>query len=128
VSWLRDNKVSKGLASKLARPTLRNNVGIGAVSFYSEKDIMSVNSEEGVPIALKAGLLIVGSGPNGDPVAIDVRDQTGSVGFISAGKMWSAEDIRKVFLRVSSIGKFAEGLSKDTMASDYFEAKESKKK
>src|SRR5262249_13042418 len=120
VSWLRENKVPDSLASKLAKTTLRKNVYVGAVSFYSEKDIISVNSEGGIPIALKGRLLIVGSGPNGDPLAIDVQDQAATVGFISAGEMWSAKDIRKVFLPVASVGKFAEGLSKDTMPSDYF--------
>ena len=53
---------------------------MGPIFFAAEEVWQDNNSEDGIPVALRVDLLIVGSCPNGDPVAVDVRDQLGNDG------------------------------------------------
>jgi hypothetical protein len=126
VRWLTENKISEEMANGFTRYCLRKNTGVGAITFYSTKDIMSINAKGGIPLALNSGFVIVGTCPNGDPVAIDVADHPGTVGYLSHEEMWSVENLRTVFRPVaSSLGKLAEGLRENQIPLDYFEVKES---
>lgn len=96
---------------------------MGPVDFYSEKGILGVNGEDGVPIALWDGLLIVGSCPNGDPVAVDVRGQVGGAGYIGHETMWQETNVRAVFLPLAaSLGELAERLAAGNAPCDYYDA------
>ena len=44
--------------------------GVSAIYFYSETGVLETNADDSLPIALRDGLLVVGSCPNGDPVAL----------------------------------------------------------
>ncbi|RSK44733.1 hypothetical protein [Hymenobacter perfusus] len=57
--------------------------------------------------ALRADLLLVGSGLNGDPIALDIRDS--QVGYLFHDYFWEeeAEDPRKFFIKLNcTLGQF----------------------
>jgi hypothetical protein len=68
--------------------------------FNTESDIMVEN--RATPMALRDGLLIIGSLPNGDRIALDVREGVGAVGFIEHGGMWHSEDLRDNYIQVAA--------------------------
>jgi hypothetical protein len=58
--------------------------------------------------ALQAGLLLLGSGSTGDPVALDIRDS--QVGYLFHDCFWEeeTEDPRKFFIKLNcSLGQFS---------------------
>jgi hypothetical protein len=125
LSWLRSHPLSPKAITVITGCVLKKSAVIGPIDFYSEKGILEVNGEEAIPVALRDGLLIVGSCPNGDPVAVDVREQIGAVGYIDHENMWQEANVRSAFLVVApSLGKLAEGLDAEQLPVDYFEAKE----
>jgi hypothetical protein len=103
----------------LAGYVLKKASGVSAIDFYSQDGWLGANGDDFVPIALRDGLLIVGGCPNGDPVAVDVREQLGAAGYIGHETMWQAGSVREVF-KVLAPGLGA--LAADAMPLDYYEA------
>lgn len=96
---------------------------MSAIDFYAEDGWLGANAEDFVPIAIRDGLLIVGTCPNGDPVAVDVREQLGSAGYIGHETMWQAGNVRDVFAVLApGLGALAAGLDEDAFPLDYYEA------
>src|SRR5579883_1957531 len=75
LAWLSSSGVSEPAVKMVGACVLKKSAYVGPVDFYSEKGILGVNGADNIPIALRDGLLIVGGCPNGDPVAVDVRQQ-----------------------------------------------------
>ncbi|MEQ8785450.1 MAG: hypothetical protein RIC55_04095 [Pirellulaceae bacterium] len=96
---------------------------MSAIDFYGEKGWLGANAEDFLPIAIRDGLLIVGGCANGDPVAVDVREQLGAAGYIGHETVWQATSVRDVFAVLApGLGALAAGLDEDAMPLDYYEA------
>lgn len=92
----------------------------GAGALFGESQITRWN--DNFPEALSARLLIVGSGPNGDHITIDLNN--GATGYISHEHDWRINP-RKFFVAVSpSIGNFLVNINRDPPAipEDYWDA------
>lgn len=125
--FLRDKGVSETAIEHLAAYVLKKSANVDAIDFYSQDGWLGANAEDFVPIAVRDGLLIVGGCPNGDPVAVDVRDQIGEAGYIDHESMWQATSVREVFkVLAPGLGALAAGLAAGTMPLDYYEAIEKK--
>lgn len=70
------------------------------------------------------GFVILGGCPNGDPVALDVKDHPGSIWYISHESMYDSS-IRKIATKVAeNLESFIVGLCEDeSFPVDYHEAK-----
>ncbi|MHB8973762.1 MAG: hypothetical protein ACYC3X_31435 [Pirellulaceae bacterium] len=75
--------------------------GVSGIYFYSEAEVLETNADDFLPIALRDGLLVVGSCPNGDPVAVDVRDRLRVAGYVGHETMWQAASVHEVFAVVA---------------------------
>jgi len=124
LTWLRSQGLSEQAIGVISGYLLKKSAYVGPVDFYSERGILWANGDEGIPIPLRDGLLIVGACPNGDPVAVDVKEHIGAAGYIGHESMWQRESVRSVFLAlVPALGKLAEGLDEKRLPYDYYEAK-----
>jgi hypothetical protein len=127
LAFLRDKGLSEEAIELLTGYVLKKSAYVGPIDFYSENGWLGANAEDYVPIALRDGLLIVGSCPNGDPVAVDVREQVGLAGYIGHETMWQSSSVREVFIGLApSLGQLAAGLDEGRMPLDYYEANEQK--
>lgn len=117
--------LTEAAISLVAAQNLKRAFGVGSIDIYSEKDVASVNAEDGIPVCLRDGLLIVGNCCNGDPVVVDVRDRLGQAGYVGHETMWQVDDVRDVFRSLApSLGQLVQGLDEDRMPTDYYEADE----
>ncbi|WP_435008220.1 hypothetical protein P12x_005498 [Tundrisphaera lichenicola] len=94
---------------------------------YTEEEIQKEAAES--PRYLKAGLLAIGSGVLGDPVAIDLRKQVGSVGYISHDDVWGDDEakIRKFFVVIApSLAELVRRSRDGVLPKDYHQAKKKK--
>src|SRR6516165_1913047 len=85
LSWLAEGKTPREVIDLLAaglpaRQKRRRRLG-DRYDLYTEGEILKESREE--PRYLRAGLLVIGSCINGDPVALDLRKRIGAVGCIS---------------------------------------------
>jgi hypothetical protein len=117
----------KGLSEEavdyISAYVLKKASGVSAIDFYSESGWLGANADDSVPIAIRDGLLIVGSCPNGDPVAVDVREVLGAAGYIGHETMWQEANVRKAFIVLApALGELAQGLRDKSMPLDYYEA------
>jgi hypothetical protein len=123
LAWLRANGLCERAVAMVGAYVLKKSAYVGPIDFYSEKGILGVNGEDAIPIAMRDGLLIVGGCPNGDPVAVDVREQVGAAGYIGHETMWQEASVRVVFLPLApSLGELAERLAAGDAPCDYYEA------
>jgi hypothetical protein len=91
----------------------------------TEKQVIREDSPEtgGIPQALDAGLLIVGSGPGGDLVAVDLRERPGVVGLINHEQVWDEVPIRSIFAPIAkSFDDLAHGWFEGDVPMDYHDA------
>jgi hypothetical protein len=123
--FLRDKGVSEPAIAHLTEYVLKKSAGVRAIGFYDQDGWLGANADNFVPIALRDGLLIVGTCPNGDPVAVDVRDQLGATGYIGHEMMWQVGSVREVFVVLApGLGALAAGLDGGSMPQDYDAATE----
>jgi hypothetical protein len=123
LAFLRERGVSEPAIEYLKGYVLRKSAAVGSIDFYSEDGWLGANAEDFVPIAIRDGLLIVGSCPNGDVVVVDVRDQLGAAGYIGHETMWQTSSVREVFaVLATGLGSLAAGLASGTLPLDYHEA------
>ncbi len=123
LAFLREKGVSERAIEYLSGYVLKKGSGVSAVDFYGEDGWLGANAEDFLPIAIRDGLLIIGTCPNGDPVAVDVREQLGAAGYIGHETMWQATNVRKVFAVLApSLGGLAVALDQDALPLDYYEA------
>lgn len=91
---------------------------------YPIDEIRAMN--EGDPMGIspeKAGFLIIGTCGNGDPIAVDIGEQPGSVWYLSHEQMHE-NDLRSVAVKVATdIPSFDQAFAKDeSFPLDYWEA------
>ena len=123
LAFLRGKGVSEPAIEYLTGYVLKKSTGVNAIGFYDQDGWLGANADDFVPIAIRDGLLIVGTCPNGDPVALDVREQLGAAGYIGHETMWQAGSVREVFAVLAhGLGALAAGLHEDEMPLDYYEA------
>ena len=123
LTFLREKQVSDEAVAFLTGYAVEKSAFIGPVDFYAEDGWIGANSPDYIPIALRDGLLIVGTCPNGDPVAVDVRDKLGEAGYIGHEKMWKVSNVREAFAVIApGLGALAYGLDQDQVPVDYYEA------
>lgn len=119
----RDNRVSAAAVAFASAYLPEKMCGVNAIRFYGQADVAGVNAADGIPVCLRDGLLIVGTCPNGDPVAVDVRDRLGEAGYVGHETMWQAADVRDRFVVLTaSPGELVEGLRDGRLPLDYYEA------
>ena len=119
VRWLDAQNLPATLADffRAAMPVKYAQLGSGGLSSPSE--MKRANEER--PTVRAAGLFIVGSMSNGDPVAVDLSN--GTVGYVSHEELWGGQDrtdARKLFRWASpTLGAFVLGLVKRSLPMDY---------
>jgi len=79
--WLRAANLPSQLIRFLSHYSPKEELWAGASSLFTEGHIMKFNDD--FPSELESGLLIVGSAPNGDWIAVDVLEGQGETGYIS---------------------------------------------
>ncbi|MBV1929426.1 MAG: SMI1/KNR4 family protein [Gammaproteobacteria bacterium] len=65
--------------------------GVGCHSLLSEAEILAGSNES--TRYLTHCLLLIGSGPNGDPIVMDTSDKPGQVGFTSHDALWGDDNV-----------------------------------
>jgi hypothetical protein len=92
---------------------------------YTLDDIVEMTDKDPFGInPRRNGFIIVGGCPNGDPIAIDVAKEPGSVWFICHETM-SAGPVREASIRVAKdLTEMLEGMASGEVPCDYFEAKD----
>lgn len=124
--YLRKVNCPKQLLEFLLRHSYKG-LELGPINYYGGwKSKMENESEANKPI-IGSGLLIVGSGANGDPIAVDITQTKGEVGFVSHDVVWESPECnpREHFAVCGdSIGKFlADAETLEGFPADYYEAK-----
>ncbi len=87
--------------------------------------IIEMTDKDPMGISPRAnGFVLIGACPNGDPIAIDVADEPGSVWYIGHETM-SSEPLREVSIRVAGdLTEMLSGMAEGTFPYDSYEAKE----
>lgn len=100
--------VSAEVQQFLTEFSFDTDLAIGEVHFDQVNGLKKkMEWEDDFQRALQAGLLLVGSGLNGDLLALDIRDS--QVGYLFHDYFWEeeAEDPRKFFIKLNcSLGQF----------------------
>lgn len=122
--WLRARNLPERLTHFLSRYSPREELWAGAGALFTEGRIMKFNDD--FPSALESGLLLLGSAPNGDWIAVDVREWGGATGYISHEHDWEGAP-RQFFIGVApSVGEFVHRQNSEgdeSLPDDYWEAK-----
>ncbi len=92
---------------------------------YTLADIVEMTDTDPYGFSARGtGFILVGGCPNGDPIAIDVADEPGTVWYICHETM-HGKPVREVSVRVAGdLAGLFEGMAKDDFPFDYFEAKD----
>jgi hypothetical protein len=96
-----------------------------APPIYTLDDIVEMTDKDPYGVFARAnGLIVVGGCPNGDPIAIDLADEPGSVWYICHETM-SARPVREVSIRVASdLTEMQNGMARGGFPYDYFDARD----
>jgi len=91
---------------------------------YALADIVEMTDTDLYGINARGnGFIVVGGCPNGDPIAIDLDDEPGTVWYICHETMHS-EPLREVAVRVAEdLTEMLEGFAEGDFPFDYFEAR-----
>jgi hypothetical protein len=120
LTFLNVKMLSPEAIEYIAEYVLKRGAGVSAIYLYGESEVLEVNADGYLPIALRDGLLAVGSCPNGDQLAVDVRHQLGATGYIGHEEMWQVANVRERFAVLRrSLGRFAEALDQGRVPLDY---------
>src|SRR5262249_29099345 len=92
---------------------------------YTLDDIVEMTDKDPYGINPRGnGFIVVGGCPNGDPIAVDVADEPGSVWYICHETM-SAGPVRRASIRVAKdLTEMLDGMAGGEFPYDYFEAKD----
>jgi hypothetical protein len=128
LSWLAEGKAPREVVDLLAaglpaRQKRRRRLG-DRYDVFTGDEILKESREE--PRYLRAGLLVIGSCLNGDPVALDLRKRVGAVGYVSHDTVWGDEGARarRYFAVVApSLAEFARLAVDRRLPVDYFAAR-----
>jgi len=122
--WLKSVGIPESVVSFFNKYAFTSFAEFGRVSFSSPNEIKNENTVEENQSLIANGLLIIGSGANGDPVVLDTQD--GKVGFISHDILWEEEgcDPREIFAKMDeTIGSFyRQAVNNPEFPVDYYQA------
>lgn len=90
VSWLHEIGVSEALVSFFERHSYVSWVQIGRVSFNRVSELVRENMDPQNRAVYKSGLLIIGSGLNGDPIVVNIEN--GKAGYLCHDELWDSEE------------------------------------
>jgi hypothetical protein len=122
--WLADKALPEELMELLESSMPKVEIWAGAGTIFDELNLIKWNKN--FPEALRSKLLIFGTAPNGDHIAIDLND--GGTGYISHEHDWRHKP-RDYFIGVSrSIGSFLRDVNKNppTVPEDFWDAKDAR--
>ncbi len=131
--WARQH----GLASELIQQLItyaatpeRMQAAIDAMEpgppIYTLKGIRKSHEEDDIGISpAKSGFLVVGGCPNGDPIAVDIADDPGSVWYLDHETLYDTP-LRSIAVRVAgSLHELIDGIcDDDDFPIDYYDAKQ----
>jgi hypothetical protein len=128
LSWLAENNAPREILDLFAECVPDRQKRRGRVhevcDLYTEDEIRKEAAE--FPRYLEVGLLSIGSGILGDPVAIDLRKQVGAVGYISHDDVWGDDEanIRQFFVVIApSLAELVHRSRDGVLPKDYHQAK-----
>jgi hypothetical protein len=131
-SWLITAEIPRELAEMLYYHCPEVSFMLGPGHVYGVERIIDENQSK--EEYRKAGFFILASGPNGDPVVIDLLSaELRLVGYLPHENLWSSssDKLRGLFIPVcSTIGEFFKAFEIDgdpKLPSDYYAAKEKRK-
>jgi hypothetical protein len=119
--WSAEHQLPPELQAVFRNAAPKTEIWAGAGTLFGEDQIVRWNND--FPQALQRALLIVGSAPNGDHIAVDLRD--GATGYISHEDAWHG-DPRRYFIPVSeSLGIYLRDINNEEagLPDDYWAAK-----
>ena len=121
INWLTINEMPFELIELFRHLSPLRETWLGAGGLYDEARIVSINDL--LPEGLQSDLLIVGSAPNGDHIAVDIAD--GAVGYLCHEADWQKEGARNWFIAVSdSLGNYMSEINcGGSLPDDYWEAR-----
>lgn len=119
--------VPKELQDFLAANSFDRPLQIGHIYYDRTNDLARENLEEENKNCIQEGLLIIGSGLNGDPIVIDMKTKT--MGFIFHDELWEDTSIKARDVHIGtglSFGQFYWNAvsQKDNFPVDAYEAEE----
>ncbi len=127
--FLTDWSVPSEFRSFLERHSYDHHVTMGHLTFDCVNSLAEENLDEGNAACVEAGLLIIGSGLNGDPIVLDLR--AGTVGYVKNDDLFAEDDdrrpVREVFRDSGlDVGSFylAAALYQDAFPVDGYEAED----
>jgi hypothetical protein len=129
-SWASKSDIPKAIVESIIRyaPSkegFKSPVEVMAPQIFPLDDILRDQSRDYNDIdALADGLLIIGRCPNGDPIAIDIRQEPGSIWYISHEEMFGVP-LRTVSIKVTNdIEEFVNQCENEQFPIDYFDARD----
>jgi hypothetical protein len=128
-AWLDKSGLPVELIVFFKRYSPKTELWAGAGAIFEENSIVRWNDD--FPEAMRTGLLIIGSAPNGDHIVLDFAESSGAVGYLSHEQDLSICAPRNFFTPVArSIGEFLVKINDEGQAlpEDYFDAVEKAKK
>jgi len=123
ISWLKEHGVPSELIDFFKSSCPKTELWAGAGVLFDEAAIVKWNDWH--PTMMKAGLLLVGSGPDGTHIVVDFSIGNGQVGYVCHECDLAKVSIRKFYVPVEdSLGKFLQLINKEnsTLPDDYREA------
>ena len=129
-AWLERNAIPQHIVEQFRLGVLQDHqVDLREVEFgphewvvMDERSIMSENpSADKQP--LRDGLLLIGSGPDGTQLAIDLLNNVGAVGYINHERYWHSPDLQAEYIEVAnSLDEFARMAYLAQLPCDYCDA------
>jgi hypothetical protein len=99
LQYLREHGVPEEVILRLDECAYARHIRLGPVTLCRLSSVDAENSREANSACIDGGLLIVGSGLNGDPIAIELA--SGRIAFISHDLLWEGdfEDVGECVVR-----------------------------
>jgi hypothetical protein len=124
-SWLREKGVSPEVRELLEEHSYSSWLEIGRLSFNSANEVVEVNTDPQNHAVWSRGLLIVGSGLNGDPIV--VSSESGRAGYLCHDELWESDtvpDLASIYCELpESLGQFyLSAATLDAYPVDFYEA------
>jgi hypothetical protein len=85
-----EHRVPPALREFLERHCYNVPVTVGQLIFEAVNDLPEENLDEPNAPCIRAGLLVIGDGLNGDPIVVDL--ESGAVGFVAHDELWGNDD------------------------------------
>jgi hypothetical protein len=128
-SWASEARIPQSIVEQIVRHAPRNedfkDPGEEMVpQIYPLEGVLFYQSREQIDIdALADGFMVIGTCPNGDPIVIDLRDEPGSIWYLSHEEMFG-KPLRTVCKKVAAdIKEFVSKCGNETFPIDYWAAK-----